>query len=351
MVPCFVPFVACHNFRYLARLWCTAVFIKDYCEDHHNEIYYPTTYYGKDTENRAYYSTTQGISLESLRWFDENADADMITIAAPACYVDRNELEKRHIFYLNIGRDISADALEETNAMTSMMKAMDNYKRIYPLYLQSTKYANEHYEMTDYRNSHRSNEECKQALTEAIRNNFDGMHLNAGFEDKLIEQYGMERVAFIVATTINEHDYDGRYSRDNKAWAKTIPMSESEDERSNSCLNVHPAVLDGFTNRIRKKYNENHSKPAVYYATKFDENGTEDKAYIAVYLDNESGEIRTLFGANPKTEKEIDELAYKVNHDVNLPRNYTLVKTSYEELSDMSRQAKAPDQRMPSSLF
>lgn len=329
-------YLGCENYS-VETYSDTAVFIKDYCEDHHNEIYYPTTYYGKDTENRAYYSTTQGISLESLRWFDENADADMITIAAPACYVDRNELEKRHIFYLNIGRDISADALEETNAMTSMMKAMDNYKRIYPLYLQSTKYANEHYEMTDYRNSHRSNEECKQALTEAIRNNFDGMHLNAGFEDKLIEQYGMERVAFIVATTINEHDYDGRYSRDNKAWAKTIPMSESEDERSNSCLNVHPAVLDGFTNRIRKKYNENHSKPAVYYATKFDENGTEDKAYIAVYLDNESGEIRTLFGANPKTEKEIDELAYKVNHDVNLPRNYTLVKTSYEELSDMSK--------------
>lgn len=32
----------------------TALFIKDYCEAYHNEIYYPTTYYGKDTENRAY---------------------------------------------------------------------------------------------------------------------------------------------------------------------------------------------------------------------------------------------------------------------------------------------------------
>ena len=95
----------------------TAMFIKDYCVSAHNEIYYPTTYYGKDTENRAYYSTAKGISIESLRWFDENADADMITIAAPACYVDKNELEKRHIFYLNIGRDIQADELEDENAM------------------------------------------------------------------------------------------------------------------------------------------------------------------------------------------------------------------------------------------
>lgn len=89
----------------------TALFIKDYCESEHNEIYYPTTYYGKDTENRAYYSMTKGISLESLRWLDENIDADMITIAAPACYVEKSELEKRHIFYLNIGRDIQADEL------------------------------------------------------------------------------------------------------------------------------------------------------------------------------------------------------------------------------------------------
>ncbi len=231
----------------------TATFIKDYCESYHNEIYYPTTYYGKDTENRAYYSMTQGISIESLRWFDENADADTITIAAPACYVSRDELEKRHIFYLNVGRDIQAEELEGEKAMGNMMNAMDNYKRIYPLYLQTAKYANEHYEMIAYRNSHRANEECKREIDESVRSNFDGMHLNEDFEEKIIERYGMERVAFLVATTINEREWDGRYNRDNKAWAKTIPMSESEDERRSCILNVHPAILDGFADRIRKK--------------------------------------------------------------------------------------------------
>lgn len=240
----------------------TAMFIKDYCESAHNEIYYPTTYYGKDTENRAYYSTTKGISIESLRWFDENADADMITIAAPACYVDKNELEKRHIFYLNIGRDIQADELEDENAMSNMMNAMDNYKHIYPLYLQTGEYAHEHYEIIDHRNSRKANIECKLAIEDAILHNFDGMHLSEGIEDKIIEQYGMERVAFVVANTVNEHNWDGRFSRDNKEWAKTVPMSEDENVRSECCLTTHPAVLDAFINRIRKKIKEEDNKLA-----------------------------------------------------------------------------------------
>lgn len=235
----------------------TALFIKDYCESEHNEIYYPTTYYGKDTENRAYYSMTKGISLESLRWLDENIDADMITIAAPACYVEKSELEKRHIFYLNIGRDIQADELIGQEAMGNMMNAMDNYYRIYPLYLQTGKYAHEHYEIIDHRNSRKSNIECKLAIEDAIRQNFDGMHLNEGFEEKIIERFGMERMAFVLANTVNERNWDGRYSRDNKEWAKTVPMSEDENVRSECCLETHPAVLDAFINRIRKKIKEN----------------------------------------------------------------------------------------------
>lgn len=235
----------------------TALFIKDYCESEHNEIYYPTTYYGKDTENRAYYSMTKGISIESLRWFDENTDADMITVAAPACYVEKSELEKRHIFYLNIGRDIQEDELIGQEAMGNMMNAMDNYYRIYPLYLQTGEYAHEHYEIIDHRNSRKSNIECKLAIEDAIRQNFDGMHLNEGIEDKIIERFGMERMAFVLANTVNERNWDGRYSRDNKDWAKTIPISEDKNVRSECCLETHPAVLDAFINRIRRKIKEN----------------------------------------------------------------------------------------------
>lgn len=261
--------------------------IKAYCRENHSEIYYDATYYGKDTENRAYYRFTKPITNDSLKFL--KTDAEMHTIAAPECMLTQDELEKNHVFYLKIGRDISEDALEETDAMSSMMNAMDNYYRIFPVYLHTAKYSDEHYEMIDYRNSHKSNEECKRAIAEAISANYDGMHLNVDFEDKLIEKYGMERVAFIVATTINEHEYDGRFSHANKEWAKTIPMSESEDERGNCCLNVHPAILDGFADRIR-------SKQVILYTTLQTQNSNGLPCYNAYFLNRENGKIELLLG-------------------------------------------------------
>lgn len=246
-------YIDCENYS-VETYADTATFIKDYCEAYHHDLYYPITFYGKDTEDRAYYSMTQGITFETLNWLDINADADMITIAAPECDVSKDELDRRHIFYLNIGRDIQADELEDENAMRNMMNAMNNYKRIYPLYLQTGEYAREHYEIIAHRNSRKSNIECKLAIEDAIRNNFDGMHLGEGIEDKIIEQYGMERVAFVVANTVNEHNWDGRFGRENKEWAKTVPMSEDENVRNECCLTTHPAVLDAFINRIRKQY-------------------------------------------------------------------------------------------------
>lgn len=61
--------------------------------------------------------------MEDLVWFEKNTKADMLTVAAPACYVEKTELEKMHIFYLNIGRDISEEQLIGENAMGNMMNA------------------------------------------------------------------------------------------------------------------------------------------------------------------------------------------------------------------------------------
>ncbi len=308
----------------------TAHFIKDYCEKTHNNIYYPTTYYGKDTENRAYYRFARGIATDNIVQLEES-DADMYTIAAPSCFLSQEELERNRIFYLNIGRDIQADELNGGDAMRNMMNAMDNYKRIYPLYLQTAKYANEHYEMIDHRNSRKSNMECRLAIEKAIRDNFDGMHLNDNFEDKLIEQYGMERVAFVVATTINEHNYDGRYSHANKEWAKTIPMSEDANVRSECCLTTHPAVLDGFADRIK-------ARQIVLYTTIAEQNASGQPCYNAYSLNRESGEIAYLdgdFGSDLALQATVDQNAYEGH------TGYTFKRIEPQELYAMSEQIKA----------
>ena len=222
------------------------------------------------------------------------------------------------------------------------------------VYLKTAKYAHAHNEMHDYRESHRANMECKFAINGAINSNYDGMRLQGGFEEALIDKYGMERVTFIVATTINEHLWDGRYSRDNKEWAKTIAMSESEDERRDCCLNVHPAVLDGFADRIRRKAMEKNKTALVEVMTKADmlmENSKEKvKAYYsfdyqkqsdgtiyyqAYMLENESGEIFPIFDNNFSTQEELEK-EWQSRLDSGLFAVAELIKSEPQELLNMS---------------
>ena len=63
----------------------------------------------------------------------------------------------------------------------------------------------------------------------------------------------MERVALVLANTVQLRDWDGRYSRRNKEWAKTIPNDNPETVRCGYVLNSHPAVLDGFIDLVREE--------------------------------------------------------------------------------------------------
>lgn len=107
-------------------------------------------------------------------------------------------------------------------------------------------------DVRSYNASLRANIECRYAIEEAIRNNFDGRHLNKDFENGLIEQFGMERVIYVLANTVQELEYDGRFSRDTKAWANSITVTERSDHRNQFVVSSHPAVLDGFIERVRK---------------------------------------------------------------------------------------------------
>lgn len=116
--------------------------------------------------------------------------------------------------------------------------------------------------------------ECKQTFQNAIAENFDGMHLNPEFIDDLILRYGLETLLYLCALTIAAHDWDGRYSRRNKEWAKSIKIKESESARWQLELNTHPAVLDGVTDILLKrteinflqssKLHEKKSKKQIY---------------------------------------------------------------------------------------
>ena len=130
-----------------------------------------------------------------------------------------------------------------------------------PLYLHSAAYAFQHGEMAQYNRSYQANSACKEAIEQAISAHYAENRLDteAAVKD-VLEKFGTERVQFILASTIQHKNHDGRISQDNKAWAKTIPMPE-DSGASRHCAylvvdGVNPGLTDLFTRQARKTMQE-----------------------------------------------------------------------------------------------
>lgn len=133
---------------------------------------------------------------------------------------------------------------------------MVDMKKI-PIYRQTGMYAREHGELEQFRNSNVANIACRTAIEEAISNSFDGMHLRHDAADAVLREFGADRVLHVLANTVQQKDWDGRFSRANKAWAQQFSIPEDMvmgmDRRSQFVVNSHPTVLDGFIHLAREQ--------------------------------------------------------------------------------------------------
>lgn len=93
--------------------------------------------------------------------------------------------------------------------------------------------------------------ECKEAIETIIAERFDGMRLPADTAEEIIRQYGQERVEYVLARSIMQFANDGRFSRENKEWAKEL-VPYADWNTNDLAVTSHPAVLDGFTNQARR---------------------------------------------------------------------------------------------------
>ena len=133
-------------------------------------------------------------------------------------------------------------------------------------------YAREHDELELYRASHKANIACKGAIEESIRQNYDGCHLDSAAAKQVLDEYGADRTMFVLAVTVREKDWDERISRDNKAWAKTVPVTPNkdawgEDRNTSYVVSSHPGLVNLFISDTRKEVaarsQEKQKKPSV----------------------------------------------------------------------------------------
>ena len=147
--------------------------------------------------------------------------------------------------------------MERTEA-TNRIVPLQVQPEEHPIYPHSAAYAREHGETEAYRQSKKENISCRDAIEDVIRKRFDGMRLASDAAKVVLEEYGAERMSYVLANTVRHFSWDTRFSVENRKWAESIPVFEDKDpwgEERNAdfVVNSHPAVLDGFINLLREE--------------------------------------------------------------------------------------------------
>ena len=137
-----------------------------------------------------------------------------------------------------------------------------------PVYKYPASHAQEHDELTVYHASNKANMACKEAIEAAIRDHFRDNHLGSDAVKQVVEQFGYDRVFHVLAVTVQQKDWDGRISSDNKAWAKTVPVFENPDAwgTDRNCylvVNSHPGLTDLFLSQARNAHAQEQQKSSV----------------------------------------------------------------------------------------
>lgn len=120
------------------------------------------------------------------------------------------------------------------------------------LYPYSSAEARDRNELSLWRESHKANIACRNAIEDTIRQNFDGMHLDKNCITPVLDEYGYKRTAWVLANTLHELKWDGRFSYANKQWAERACIPKGINHNSDFVVRSHPAVLDGFVTFYRK---------------------------------------------------------------------------------------------------
>ena len=191
------------------------------------------------------------MSMEELTLSEAETRALLLSPSPMAILYDKfSDLETGYM-------DTIRDSIEDT--------AKDEAKKLrdLPVYPYPADHAREQGELDVYRASFRANVSCKEAIEAAIRDNYHDNRLDAAAVGQVAEQFGQERMLYVLAATVRHFDYDGRISRDNKRWANTIPVYENKDGMDSDrsvqfVVSSHPGLTDLFLTQARHEQRLRH---------------------------------------------------------------------------------------------
>ena len=171
-------------------------------------------------------------------------------------YSSLQELIENELEGLDFQELVAVSDAEIQAALASAKK--ESAFAVLPVYRQNAAYAREHGELEQYRVSHQANIACKEAIEQSIDQNYDGRRLAKGTADKVMQKFGPERVMYVLANTIQQKGWDGRFHPYNKDWAKTVDIPPNPDsfgfERNcEFVVDSHAGLTDLFVSQARRE--------------------------------------------------------------------------------------------------
>lgn len=128
------------------------------------------------------------------------------------------------------------------------------------VYRHTAAYARAHNELPQYRESLQANIACKEAIEKAVGENYHGWSADIKTAAaQVMAQFPVERIRYVLAATVQQKDWDGRISDDNKAWAKTFPVAEEQNRHYFVMDQCHPGLTDLFVKRFREETEKKQS--------------------------------------------------------------------------------------------
>lgn len=137
------------------------------------------------------------------------------------------------------------------------------------VYRQTWEYAEENKQEDLYRTSLKANIACKNAIEAAISRYYhvDGYTLDTkNCADELIQEFGLERVAYVLANTLLYKRYDGRITPENLHWARTLSVVYEPLAAGHGAVNARYVVGScntGLTDLLTTKIRKLHSQKTV----------------------------------------------------------------------------------------
>ena len=108
-----------------------------------------------------------------------------------------------------------------------------------PLYRYSFREAKEHDEAQEWKQSHAENIRCRDAIDKMVSERYSNNIMPNNIIKDACAEFGIDRVGWVLATTVSENSNDGRYRPDTRRWSMQafyIPNDSRNHE-------IHPGGL------------------------------------------------------------------------------------------------------------